>query len=318
MVASSCVTEETAKAQAVTTMMCCNVPRSYNREVLIQELGSIVDLSKTRFLYLPMDKSNRINLGYGFVDFKTAEEAEAFRKKATGHRFRHTHGHKTCFVKAARHQGMDGNLGRSARQRRRRLAAALAAAENAAQTGGENVQMGANSACAANVNASGMRGQRTASSSPLHLPNMRSSAESFNREVLLRSQCSLVNHNASPNRWQPQHAAARVTLEGGGSNPMKLALTDCLPVRGETPTSLAPEVLADPEAVLHLTALKELLAARLGSPSGSNKVELSSGGSTPAFLPQEVAPSPHLPYWPTWQHWQHQALQHCGPPGVFF
>merc|ERR1711939_742610 len=69
-----------------TTVVVKNIPHKYTQEWLleeIQELGFEVD-----FLYLPrrlFAKPN--NIGYGFVNFATASEAQMFTEVFTGRKF---------------------------------------------------------------------------------------------------------------------------------------------------------------------------------------------------------------------------------------
>jgi hypothetical protein len=52
-----------------TTMMIRNIPNQYTQKDFIQEFDSLGFKGTYDFLYIPMDKKKRTNVGYGFVNF---------------------------------------------------------------------------------------------------------------------------------------------------------------------------------------------------------------------------------------------------------
>merc|ERR1712151_56498 len=98
---------------ATVSLMICNVPCSVSQSQLAEAVDSIGFAGKYNFLYLPVkgrsSKSGasvrRSNLGYGFIDFTSAEDASSFTYKFTGFRFQGTKSQKSCEVRAAHVHG---------------------------------------------------------------------------------------------------------------------------------------------------------------------------------------------------------------------
>lgn len=80
----ACPTPETS---AVTTLMLRNIPNPYNQRMLILELVSAGLDGKFDFVYLPMDRLTRWNVGYAFVNFVSSEAAAEATRKLSGRRF---------------------------------------------------------------------------------------------------------------------------------------------------------------------------------------------------------------------------------------
>jgi hypothetical protein len=96
----------------VTTLMVRNIPNMYTRSMLIEELDSLGFEGDYDFIYLPIDKSTQWNVGYAFVNFKTAEAAKRCVTDVTGYKFdRFEHGsRKVAQISVAHIQGLQKNL----------------------------------------------------------------------------------------------------------------------------------------------------------------------------------------------------------------
>merc|ERR1712008_47900 len=66
-------------------------------------------LGKYDFIYLPMHPGGRGNRGFGFINFTTAEAAEAFKLAFSGNRFRHFNNSQPLEIVPAARQGFDKN-----------------------------------------------------------------------------------------------------------------------------------------------------------------------------------------------------------------
>lgn len=73
--------------QGDTTMMLRNLPNEYNRSMLMAALDERGFHGAYDFIYLPIDKCTRWNVGYAFVNFIDADSAERCKRELTGHRF---------------------------------------------------------------------------------------------------------------------------------------------------------------------------------------------------------------------------------------
>mmetsp|Transcript_137844 Transcript_137844/g.344094 ORF Transcript_137844/g.344094 Transcript_137844/m.344094 type:complete len:482 (+) Transcript_137844:82-1527(+) len=94
----------------VTTMMLRNIPNKYTQNTLLQEVDEIGFAGSYDFFYLPMDVHNRSNVGYAFINFVAPEDAEAFRRTFSEHRFRKFQSRKISSVCTAHVQGLYENL----------------------------------------------------------------------------------------------------------------------------------------------------------------------------------------------------------------
>lgn len=95
-----------------TTMMLRNIPNKYTQETLLEEMDRRGFKSACDFFYLPMDFRFRCNMGYAFINFTSAETADAFLKAFSGLKLGAAlHGSKkTCEVCPARIQGWSANV----------------------------------------------------------------------------------------------------------------------------------------------------------------------------------------------------------------
>jgi len=99
-----------------TTAMLRNIPNKYTQNGLVERLHEAGYLGHLDFIYLPIDFKNKCNVGYAFVNFRTAEACARFaaeyhlsnsRDKLPGFNSK-----KVCEVSAARFQGCDENVRR--------------------------------------------------------------------------------------------------------------------------------------------------------------------------------------------------------------
>jgi hypothetical protein len=99
-----------------TTAMFRNIPNKYTQSGLVERLHEDGYLGQLDFIYLPIDFKNKCNVGYAFVNFRTAEACARFageyhlcnsRDKLPGFNSK-----KVCEVSAARFQGCDENVRR--------------------------------------------------------------------------------------------------------------------------------------------------------------------------------------------------------------
>jgi hypothetical protein len=99
-----------------TTAMLRNIPNKYTQLGLVACLHDAGYRGELDFIYLPIDFKNKCNVGYAFVNFRTAEACARFgseyhhcnsRDKLPGYNSK-----KVCEVSAARFQGCEENVRR--------------------------------------------------------------------------------------------------------------------------------------------------------------------------------------------------------------
>jgi len=99
-----------------TTAMWRNIPNKYTQRGLVERLYEAGYRGKLDFIYLPIDFKNKCNVGYAFLNFRTAEACARFaseyhlcnsRDKLPGYNSK-----KVCEVSAARFQGCEENVRR--------------------------------------------------------------------------------------------------------------------------------------------------------------------------------------------------------------
>lgn len=101
-----------SQSAEITTLMIRNIPNRYTQRELMQELEEMGFADKFDFLYSPLDKGTMSNVGYAFVNFKTAQWASQCMQAFQSYRFkrhRKTSG-KVAAVSAAHLQGLEANL----------------------------------------------------------------------------------------------------------------------------------------------------------------------------------------------------------------
>jgi hypothetical protein len=99
-----------------TTAMLRNIPNKYTQKGLVDRLYLAGYRGELDFIYLPIDFKNKCNVGYAFLNFRTAEACARFafehhgcnsRDKLPGYNSK-----KICEVSAARFQGCEENVRR--------------------------------------------------------------------------------------------------------------------------------------------------------------------------------------------------------------
>jgi len=101
----------------VTTMMLKNIPCKRTQEEILCHIDQLGYGGKYDFFYLPKNRQQSANLGYGFINFKAAEDAARFEAEMTGFRFSHTSS-KRCVVVPAHVQGLSNNIMESKQNQR--------------------------------------------------------------------------------------------------------------------------------------------------------------------------------------------------------
>jgi hypothetical protein len=95
-----------------TTIMIRNIPNRYSQRELMLELEELGFVDSFDFVYIPMDKCTRANLGYAFVNFVEATWADKCLGAFQNYRFqRHRDvSSKIAAASVAHIQGLDNNL----------------------------------------------------------------------------------------------------------------------------------------------------------------------------------------------------------------
>eukprot|EP00747_Dinoflagellata_sp_TGD_P105386 gnl/TRDRNA2_/TRDRNA2_169528_c3_seq4.p1 gnl/TRDRNA2_/TRDRNA2_169528_c3~~gnl/TRDRNA2_/TRDRNA2_169528_c3_seq4.p1 ORF type:complete len:570 (-),score=93.36 gnl/TRDRNA2_/TRDRNA2_169528_c3_seq4:248-1957(-) len=97
-----------------TTLMICNIPCRITQQQLSQAVATSGFGEKWDFLYLPTigrsTSSGTKNLGYGFVNFPSPNDAAVFMEVFDGYRFHGTYSAKVVSVRVAHIQGLDDNI----------------------------------------------------------------------------------------------------------------------------------------------------------------------------------------------------------------
>jgi len=99
-----------------TTAMLRNIPNKYTQAGLVERLQEAGFRRELDFIYLPIDFKNKCNVGYAFMNFRTAEACAQFAAEFHGSNSREKlpgfNSKKVCEVSAARFQGCDENIRR--------------------------------------------------------------------------------------------------------------------------------------------------------------------------------------------------------------
>merc|ERR1719267_285001 len=90
-------------------MMLKNIPCKRSEEEIMLHIDQLGYGGKYDFFHLPKNRQLSANLGYGFINFKAAEDAARFEIEMTGFRFSHSSS-KRCVVVPARVQGLSNIL----------------------------------------------------------------------------------------------------------------------------------------------------------------------------------------------------------------
>lgn len=98
--------------EEITTAMIRNIPYQYNIEELLVEFKELGLEASYNFVYLPPGSKNRPNLGYAFVNLRSAEMYSHFVQVLTNYRFK-KNPKKKCkpaSVRRAAVQGLQANM----------------------------------------------------------------------------------------------------------------------------------------------------------------------------------------------------------------
>lgn len=94
----------------VLTLMLRNIPVTYDRDQLLQDLDSRGFRPSMDFFYLPIDFQTGNNVGYAFVNLNNETEVERFRKTYHGIQLSADRSNKICAVCDAQKQGLHQNV----------------------------------------------------------------------------------------------------------------------------------------------------------------------------------------------------------------
>eukprot|EP00746_Dinoflagellata_sp_MGD_P023233 gnl/MRDRNA2_/MRDRNA2_154446_c0_seq1.p1 gnl/MRDRNA2_/MRDRNA2_154446_c0~~gnl/MRDRNA2_/MRDRNA2_154446_c0_seq1.p1 ORF type:complete len:250 (+),score=32.42 gnl/MRDRNA2_/MRDRNA2_154446_c0_seq1:89-838(+) len=98
----------------ITTQMIRNIPCRCTKETILEDINNMGFEGTYDFFYLPNDRRRKSNLGYAFINFKTAEAAAYFQQMLSGFKFstnsRISNSHKVCSVSPAAIQGLENNI----------------------------------------------------------------------------------------------------------------------------------------------------------------------------------------------------------------
>jgi len=95
-------------SEPATTMMICNIPCRFGQTDVVEAIHSIGFAGLYDFVYLPSRSGkHHANIGYAFVEFKSAENAERFACAFDHFQFPGTKSTKRCTVKNAHQQGLN-------------------------------------------------------------------------------------------------------------------------------------------------------------------------------------------------------------------
>lgn len=100
-----------------TTVMIQHIPSKCSQRKLMREINSAGFLGRYDFFYLPIDPRSRMNRGFAFVNFTTAEAAEAFYRKFNSQRFKQLPSEEALAIMPADLQGYDQNAAKYAASR---------------------------------------------------------------------------------------------------------------------------------------------------------------------------------------------------------
>jgi len=101
------------KDDAKTTLMLCNLPNDYDRDMFLQMLDGIHLVREYDFVYFPMDFHTRSGLGYAFVNFTSHKGALRAWQLLDGYKEWFVASTKVCEVRwCTPTQGLQANVQR--------------------------------------------------------------------------------------------------------------------------------------------------------------------------------------------------------------
>lgn len=92
-----------------TTIMMRHIPCRYSQGKLAREVNYYGFKGQYDYFYLPMDRRSQSNRGFAFINFLSAEIAEAFYQTFHGKRLQHFNSDKVLMIVPADHQGFEEN-----------------------------------------------------------------------------------------------------------------------------------------------------------------------------------------------------------------
>jgi len=99
------------------TMMICNIPCRFGEADVVAAIHSVGFAGTYDFVFLPSRSGkHNANIGYAFVDFKSAWNAERFADAFENFQFPGTKSSKTCTVKHAHQQGYNAAASRGSKR----------------------------------------------------------------------------------------------------------------------------------------------------------------------------------------------------------
>lgn len=102
--------ESSAEGTLVTTLMIRNIPNRYTQAELMDELTLLGYGGSIDFLYMPLDRGSKANVGYAFVNFIAVKAASDCRGALHGYKFIRHGKDKVAIVSAAHLQGFAANF----------------------------------------------------------------------------------------------------------------------------------------------------------------------------------------------------------------
>lgn len=110
--------DEAANPEGATTMMITNIPCRFGHQPIVDAIHSVGFAGKYDFVHIPRRNSTHDgNIGYAFVNFKDAQEAEAFQVAFHNYQFSGSKSNKRCEVKLAHFQGFNPQANKNGEDR---------------------------------------------------------------------------------------------------------------------------------------------------------------------------------------------------------
>lgn len=91
-------------------VMVRHIPSRYNQQKLMREINAYGFLGKYDFFYLLMQPKSRLNRGFAFINFNTAQDAEEFYGRFHDQRLRNFHMDQPLEIMPADLQGFEANV----------------------------------------------------------------------------------------------------------------------------------------------------------------------------------------------------------------
>ncbi|EGR34282.1 RNA recognition motif 2 family protein, putative [Ichthyophthirius multifiliis] len=98
------INPEQVRQDKRTTIMIKNIPNKYDQTSLIEKINKSF-LNKYDFFYLPIDFSNKCNMGYAFINFIDCSYIKQFYEEFHNQKWVQFNSEKVCLLYYARLQG---------------------------------------------------------------------------------------------------------------------------------------------------------------------------------------------------------------------